>query len=141
MDTGSRKLAFAESMRAWTYSKRTQAQAIRFLLVGILNTLFGYAVFVSALALGFGVTFSLVLATIAGVLFNFQTIGAFVFRRREGRRLVPFILGYSLVLGINWVILKWTMGLGLGPAIAQALLLPLIAAMSFGINKLLVFRR
>jgi putative flippase GtrA len=47
------------------------APLLRFLLVGVLNTAFGYLLFALLLALGLKVPLALLLATVGGVLFNF----------------------------------------------------------------------
>jgi putative flippase GtrA len=51
----------------------------RFLLVGALNTLFGYFLYGSLILIGINYKLAALLATIQGVLFNFQTTGRLVF--------------------------------------------------------------
>jgi GtrA-like protein. len=53
---------------------------LRFLLVGALNTAFGYAIFLLSLKLGMSVGAALSASTLAGVVFNFQTSRRLVFR-------------------------------------------------------------
>ena len=53
---------------------------VKFVLVGILNTAFGYLVFALLLFLGLHYTLAVILSTIAGVLFNFKTTGTLVFK-------------------------------------------------------------
>ncbi|MFN6273722.1 MAG: GtrA family protein [Microcystis sp.] len=52
---------------------------VRFLLVGILNTLFGYFLYGSLILIGINYKLAALLATIIGVLFNFQTTRRLVF--------------------------------------------------------------
>ena len=52
---------------------------VRFLLVGVLNTLFGYFSFATLIIIGLDYKLAALLATIIGVLFNFQTTGRLVF--------------------------------------------------------------
>ncbi|MGV2387505.1 MAG UNVERIFIED_CONTAM: GtrA family protein [Microcystis novacekii LVE1205-3] len=47
----------------------------RFLLVGVLNTLFSYFLYGSLILIGLNYKYAVLLATIIGVLFNFQTTG------------------------------------------------------------------
>ena len=51
----------------------------KFLLVGVLNTLFGYFLYGSLILIGLDYKYAVLLATIIGVLFNFQTTGRLVF--------------------------------------------------------------
>ena len=51
----------------------------KFLLVGVLNTLFGYFLYGSLILIGLNYKYAVLLATIIGVLFNFQTTGRLVF--------------------------------------------------------------
>jgi len=51
----------------------------RFVLVGVLNTLFSYFLYGSLILIGLNYKYAVLLATILGVLFNFQTTGRLVF--------------------------------------------------------------
>ena len=50
----------------------------RFLLVGVLNTLFGYFLYGTLILIGLDYKYAVLLATILGDLFNFQTTGRLV---------------------------------------------------------------
>jgi putative flippase GtrA len=50
----------------------------RFLLVGVLNTIFGYFLYGTLILIGLDYKLAVLLATILGVLFNFQTTGRLV---------------------------------------------------------------
>ena len=52
---------------------------VRFLLVDVINTLFGYFSFATLIIIGLDYKLAALLATIQGVLFNFQTTGRLVF--------------------------------------------------------------
>jgi len=51
----------------------------RFLLVGVLNTIFGYFLYGTLILIGLDYKYAVLLVTILGVLFNFQTTGRLVF--------------------------------------------------------------
>jgi putative flippase GtrA len=51
---------------------------VRFLLVGVLNTIFGYFLYGTLILIGLDYKLAVLLATILGVLFNFQTTGRLV---------------------------------------------------------------
>jgi putative flippase GtrA len=50
----------------------------RFLLVGVLNTIFGYFLYGTLILIGLDYKYAVLLVTILGVLFNFQTTGRLV---------------------------------------------------------------
>ena len=59
----------------------TSIQFVKFLLVGALNTLFGYSVFAGLVYAGIAPMPALLLTYVVGVLFNFVTTGRLVFNR------------------------------------------------------------
>ena len=67
---------------------------IKFILVGILNTIFGYSIFAICNFLGFHYTLSTLITTILGVLFNFKTTGIIVFLNNDNKKLLRFIAVY-----------------------------------------------
>jgi putative flippase GtrA len=114
---------------------------VRFLIVGAINTAFGYAVFGGMLWLGCQRTVALLLATIAGVLFNFRTVGVAVFRNPEPRLFLRFVAGYSVVFAVNATLLEGLVrGLEWSPMVAQAASLPVMAVVGFLTMRTLVFQ-
>lgn len=108
-------------------------QGLRFLATGALNTAFGYAVYAGLLALGMGYLPALALATVIGVVFNYQTYGRLVFRPGGGARaFVRFVLAYAAVYGLNaWLLHQLVQVVGVGPYLGQALCLPPAVALSW----------
>jgi putative flippase GtrA len=113
------------------------AVLLRFGLVGVLNTAFGYAAFALLVQAGAGVMVALVLAMLAGVAFNFQTARRLVFR--SGGSAVRFVAAYGGILALNWLLLQALMRAGLHELPGQALLALPVAAGSFVVQKLFVF--
>jgi putative flippase GtrA len=111
----------------------------RFLAVGLLNTAFGYACFAALLWAGLHYTLALLLATVAGVLFNFKTIGALVFGSSNARLLWRFVLVYALIYTANVTSLALLQRAGLHALAAQAALLLPLAVASFLLNRRFVF--
>lgn len=97
---------------------------ISFLFAGGVNTLFGYAVFSALVLLGLIPHVALIGSTVAGVLFNFLTTSA-VFQSRDPRLLPRFLAVYAAMLGLNMILLEIAMRAGLGPLLAQAIVLPI----------------
>jgi len=117
-------------------------QFYRFLLVGILNTLFGYSVFLIGLSLGLAPGIALFFATIIGILFNFKTIGHLVFENVSISKLLPFIVQYALIYIINFFLLKELMfHFNISAWFTQLMLLLPMAILSFILSKFFVFRK
>lgn len=113
---------------------------LRFLVVGGVNTAFGYSLFLIALAV-MPTTFSaLVLATVAGILFNFQTTGRYVFRTRAPGKIVLFFAVYGIVFLYNAAGLAALEGAGVAAWLAGIVLLPGAVTISYILNRDLVFR-
>ena len=116
-------------------------QFIRFLAVGGLNTLFGYVVYLVGLSIRLSPEMALLLATCVGSMFNYLTTGRLVFRHQTLDQLVPFIGTYALLYLINLGAIRLVLSAGLPPALAQAVLIPPMAVLSFTLFRFLVFRR
>lgn len=112
----------------------------RFLLVGVLNTLFGYGLFCILLLATGRTTLSLAISTLLGVLFNFRSIGGLVFGSSDPRRLGRFVAVYAFLFVLNAAALTTLQSLGVPPALTQAGLILPLAALSFGLNRRFVFR-
>jgi len=112
----------------------------RFLVVGVVNTIFGYGVFYLLLVAGLAPTPALALATLSGVVFNFFTTGRVVFANSDATRLWRFALVYGIVFVVNAALLEGGIGLGLGAPLSQALLLAPCVALSYVLNRTLVFK-
>lgn len=114
---------------------------LRFILVGAINTLFGYSLFALFLYAGFYYPIAIFLATILGVLFNYKTMGRLVFFHQGKSRLVPFVFVYIMVYSLNVYGLWQLEVFGLeNKYIAGALLMIPLALVSFLLNKSVVFK-
>lgn len=111
----------------------------RFLVVGGVNTAFGYACFALLLYLGMHYTLALLVSTLMGVLFNFKTTGRFVFNSHDNRRILQFVSVYAVVYGINLVGLGFLVRLGVSPYGGNAILLLPCAIITYLLQKRLVF--
>lgn len=114
-------------------------QYVKFLLVGVLNSLFGYGCFALFLYLGLHYSAALLLATVLGVLFNFKSTGALVFGSRNNRLIFRFAGSYFVIYTINVIGIKIFTAVGIEAYIAGAILLLPMATLAFMINKWFVF--
>lgn len=113
---------------------------IRFLIVGFINTLFGYLMFALFIFLNFHYSIAVLLATILGVLFNFETTGRLVFGSNNNTLIFKFIGVYTVIYIMNTAILKAFNFYKIDMYIAGAIVLPPMAVISFMLNKKLVFK-
>lgn len=113
---------------------------LRFLAVGVLNTAFGYGLFLALVHLPIPLWLALLLSHTLGVLFNFKTTGGLVFANRDNRRLLHFGAVYGFLYVANLGALEALMALGLGVVPASALLILPMAALGFLLNRRFVFR-
>jgi putative flippase GtrA len=116
-----------------------RSQLLRFLIVGVGNTIVGYLFFLAALRLVAAPVLALAIATVAGVLFNFMTNGRFVFGSTDPRRLWRFGLAYSVTFVFNALLLRTLCQLGLKPQIAGLIGVVPGAALSFVLSRTFVF--
>lgn len=114
---------------------------MRFLIVGGLNTLFGYCVFALLLMLGLPYPLAVLLASILGILFNFRTYGALVFGRHDNGRLLRFFGVYAICYLLNLVPLAWARERGFSLYVAGAVVAIPIAFVAYTLNRLFVFRK
>ena len=118
----------------------TAKKGVRFILVGGLNTVFGYLVFAGLTGLGWRDFVAVPVAAAAGVAFNFVTFGKLVFESLDRRHLPRFLLGYAGIYVCNVTGLRALARLGLSAYLAQAVLVVPLAILSYVINDRWVFR-
>ncbi|WGR93372.1 GtrA family protein [Bradyrhizobium sp. ISRA443] len=121
--------------------ERTLVNFVKFVLVGIGNTAFGYLLFALLYLLLGSHQLDITLAAACGVVFNFHSTGRLVFRNRKLSALLPFMAGYTAVWLVNILLLNELTALAISPPAAQLLALPLLVLLSYAINRYLVFGR
>jgi len=121
--------------------KPSHYQFLRFLVVGGVNTLFGYGVFAFFLFLRFHYAVASFLATVMGILFNFHTVSRFVFSSGDRTLIFKFVGVYACTYVVGTAGIKVLSVLGLGYYLGGAVLLLPMAVMSFFLNRTYVFKR
>ena len=79
---------------------------LKFLMVGALNTVFGYSVFALFTYLNLHYTISTLLATIHGILFNFKTTGCIVFKNGDNKLIFKFLFVYGVTYLLSIAFLR-----------------------------------
>lgn len=113
---------------------------VRFLFVGGVNTIFGWVVYSGSIVYGFQPWEALIVGMLAGVCFNFISLGGFVFKDMSLRRLPFFIGAYLLIYLVNVVALEAIKRWVDDPIMAQLILAPPMALVSFVLMSRKVFR-
>jgi putative flippase GtrA len=120
---------------------RTEAwRVLRFLATGLLNTGFGYASYAAFVLANAPLWVAVAGSTALGFLFNFYSYGGLVFGSTAARLLPAFLLFYLALGTLNFALLRLLGWAGLGPMLAQALLLPMLAACGYFGLRSVVFR-
>jgi len=107
----------------------------KYLLIGGLNTVFGYCVFAFLLFIGIHYSLAVLGATILGVLFNFQTYGRFVFKKHSWNLLGRFIFVYATIYLVNITLLLVFDLLVSNLYISGAMATPVIAYLGYILNR------
>lgn len=120
--------------------KLIKSQFVRFILVGIINSLFGYGCFALFLYMKLHYTLALFLATILGVVFNFKSTGALVFESHDNHLIFRFASSYIVIYLINVVGVKAFLHMGVAPHTGGAILILPMALLAYLLNKKFVFK-
>ncbi|TFZ01979.1 GtrA family protein [Ramlibacter humi] len=111
----------------------------RFIAASALNTLFGFTVYSAVILMHGPVWAALAASNLAGICFNFVTTGGYVFRSLVMARFPRFASVYAVVYLSNWFFIGRLSDLTAGPIVAQAILTPPMALLSYFLLKKLVF--
>lgn len=118
---------------------RPSGRFLQFLLVGGINTTFGYGAFVICLWLGMHYAAAVAAATGLGVLFNFKSTGTLVFKSQDNRRLPRFIGVYAIVYLVNVAGLAILLRCGIPEWLGGLILILPCAILSYALNSRYVF--
>ena len=119
--------------------KYITAGFIRFVLVAMLNTLFGYGVYTLLVYCGMHFSLATLISTILGVLFNFKTYGILVFKNSSNKLIFRFVLVYCVVYLCNIGGIALLKTLGMSSYLAGAVMLVPVGLLGFILNKIFVY--
>jgi putative flippase GtrA len=114
---------------------------LRFCVAGVVNTVVGFASYGGAVLAGAPVGAALLCGIVAGIIFNFFSIGGYVFRMLILARLPRFVCGYLAIYAINYVALAALRRWLESPILAQLVLTLPMALLSYLIMQRFVFYR
>ena len=107
----------------------------KYLLIGGVNTVFGYSVFAFLLFFGIHYSLAVLVATILGILFNFKTYGRFVFNNHSWNLLGRFVFVYTSIYLVNITLLLVFDLFVSNLYISGAMTTPVIAYLGYILNK------
>jgi len=116
-----------------------EARFVRYIIVGGLNTLFGYSLFALFIFFHLHYTLAVLFATLLGILFNFKTTGKLVFNNSDNALLFRFVGVYIATYFINVACLKVFDIFKINMFLAGAFLILPLALFSFMLQRKFVF--
>jgi|ERR1051325_8735219 putative flippase GtrA len=130
---------------SWRLWRRVHIESLirqfsSFLAVGVVNTAFGYSVFAAVFFVTGSHRIAIVTATVVGVIFNFFTMQRFVFERTTSWGFLRFVAVYAAICWVNVILVDIAVAHNMTALLAQLAALTIIVPLTFGANKLLVFR-
>lgn len=118
---------------------REWRQFSRYMIVGVLNTAFGYGVYAILIYGGLHYAWASLVATILGILFNFFTTGRIVFHNADNSRLIKFFVVYGVVYVFNIAGLAIMNALCVDLYLAGLVMVPPAAILAYILNHRFVF--
>lgn len=106
-----------------TMPKEEKVRFIKYIAVGILNTLNGFFLFSSFIFLGLHYSLASLLATVLGVMFNFKTYGSLVFKSSSNRLIFKFVAVYVFTYFLGLLFLKFFAMIAVSMYVAGLILL------------------
>ncbi|TKC91820.1 GtrA family protein [Trinickia terrae] len=119
---------------------RGEVRFANYLLVGGLNTLFGYAVFTLMIWAGCHYSLAIAGSTVLGTLFNFKSTGALVFKSHDNSRIVRFLAVYGVVYCVNVLGVALLIRSGLNAYYSGMIMILPLALLAYRLNSQFVFR-
>lgn len=119
-----------------------ECKITKFLSAGILNTVFGYAVYATLIFIDTPYLVALFVATVTGVIFNYFSFGRIVFKGFNGWFVFArFILAYALIYLVNvgflGVLTEYFL---FNPYVGQILYIPIGVALSWLLMNYWVYK-
>ncbi|WP_174769930.1 GtrA family protein [Paraburkholderia hayleyella] len=111
----------------------------RFMMVGVLNTLFGLGIYALFIWLGSPTWLALAGGNLAGLAFNFLTTGGLVFADCSPARIPRFVAAYTGLYCLNLVLIHRLTTLMGRPILSQVILTPFMAIVAYLLMSRVVF--
>jgi len=113
---------------------------LRFAIVGLFNTAFGYGLYLGLLWLGLPYWLAWGGALVAALAVGFVLSGRFVFGPAHPARFILYVLAWIAIYALNLLLIEGLFLVGIGPALAPILILPVNVVLSYAVQKRIVYR-
>ncbi len=113
---------------------------VKYILVGVVNTIFGYSLFALFIYLGMHYSLAVLFSTLMGIIFNFKTTGSLVFNSNNNALIYKFFVVYAITYGLNVMGLNLLIKFDFNTYLAGMLMLVPTTIISFLLNSEVVFR-
>ncbi len=117
-----------------------QHQSLRFVVVGIVNTVFGYGMYALFLFVGLPVAFASLFSLLIGIAFSFATQGAMVFGNSSDGAFIRFVAIWLVIYGAYLATVFIAQHFGLNSYLGGIVATPVVALMSYYLQRQFVFR-
>mgnify|MGYP006102091803 FL=1 len=114
---------------------------IKFIAVGMVNTIFGVIAYLFFLKILNNYFFAITLSTFIGVLFNYFTYSKGVFKTSSKNSFIRFILNYACMYVLCLVLIYFFSTKGLEADVAGAISIIIISAINFFTLKVIVYAK
>jgi len=118
----------------------SQHRWVRFLVVGGANTAFGYAVYAALLVFGLAYPLASLGSIIIGIGISYWTQGSLVFGNMSINAFLKFLVSWSVIYGTHISTVAISVQLGATAYHGGIYAIPIIAALSYVLQRFLVFR-
>jgi putative flippase GtrA len=115
---------------------------IKYIIVGGVNTSFGYAIYWAFLQLNFNFAIAAFFSTVLGTIFNFFTFGKLVFKSKIDTNIFyKFVFSYGFRYLLSIAGIAFFHSYGMSYEIAGAITIFLNAIIGFFLHKNIVFKK
>jgi len=126
--------------RPVTKGLKVNTQFFRFLIVGGVNTSFGYAVYTLFLFLGIQYQLASLGALICGIIFSFNTQRKFVFKSTKEGAFIRFVFLLDFYILFNISLIAKCISYGFDAYISGAIAIGPVTLFSYFLQKIVVFK-
>jgi putative flippase GtrA len=120
---------------------RIEYKFIRFLIIGVINTLFSLSIYWILVYFGVHYTLAMFTGNMLGTLFNYVTTGRLVFENKSKKLIFKFFAVNFLIYLLSIASLKGLFLVGFSKYISAVIIAPPMAVIAFFLFKYIVFKK
>jgi putative flippase GtrA len=118
-----------------------RSELIRFIVVGVVNTGFGYVLYTLFISVGMHYSRATLLALIISLIFGYYTQGKLVFRAGSPGMFLRFLFAWGAIYSVNVAAIATFIAYGFNSYLSGALSVPITTIFSYLTQKYFVFRQ